>query len=60
MHPVKVGAVAMGNAQLLDDGNVFVGWSTAQRISEFAPDGTLLFDATLPQVSYRAYRHVWR
>ena len=50
----------MGNAQRLDNGNLFVGWGTAQRISEFSDDGTLLFDATLPDVSYRAFRQVWR
>ena len=56
----KISALAMGNAQRLDNGNLFVGWGTAQRISEFAEDGTLLFDATLPDVSYRAFRQVWR
>ena len=60
VHPEKVSAHAMGNAQRLENGNVFVGWGTAARISEFAADGTLLFDATLPNVSYRAYRQIWR
>ena len=59
-HPDKVSALAMGNAQRLSNGNVMVGWGTAQRISEFDSDGTLLFDAKLPQLSYRAYRAVWR
>src|SRR4051812_45460117 len=45
--------------QRLDDGNLFVGWGTAKRVSEFSDDGTLLFDATLPDVSYRALREVW-
>ena len=60
VHPAKISSLAMGNAQRLDNGNLFVGWGTAQRISEFADDGTLLFDATLPDVSYRAFRQVWR
>ncbi|GAB2591603.1 arylsulfotransferase family protein [Microlunatus antarcticus] len=60
VHPAKISAHAMGNAQRLDNGNLFVGWGTAQRISEFSDDGTLLFDATLPDVSYRAFRQVWR
>jgi len=60
VHPAKVSAHAMGNAQRLENGNIFVGWGTAARISEFAADGTLLFDATLPNVSYRAYRQIWR
>lgn len=50
----------MGNAQRLTNGNVFVGWGTAQRITEFSPDGAVLFDATLPAISYLAYRDVWR
>lgn len=60
VHPAKVSTIAMGNAQRLDNGNLFVGWGTAKRISEFADDGTLLFDATLPDVSYRGFRQVWR
>ena len=60
VHPAKISAHAMGNAQRLDNGNLFVGWGTAQRISEFSDDGTLLFDATLPDVSYRAFRQAWR
>lgn len=60
VHPAKISAHAMGNVQRLDNGNLFVGWGTAQRVSEFADDGTLLFDATLPEVSYRAFRQVWR
>lgn len=60
VHPDKISAHAMGNAQRLDNGNLFVGWGTGQRISEFSDDGTLLFDASLPDVSYRAFRQVWR
>lgn len=57
-HPEKVSAQAMGNARRLDNGNVMVGWGTAQRITEFDPDGTVVFDATLPGVTYRAYKSV--
>jgi hypothetical protein len=59
-HPEKVQADAMGNAQRLANGNVFVGWGTAKRVTEFSPAGKVLFDATLPEVSYRGYRQVWR
>lgn len=59
-HPDQVSALAMGNAQRLDNGNVMVGWGTAKRISEFDPYGELVFDATLPEMSYRAYRATWR
>jgi hypothetical protein len=59
-HPDRVSAAAMGNSQLLDNGNLVVGWGTAQRVSEFAPDGALIFDASLPNMTYRCFRNVWR
>jgi hypothetical protein len=59
-HPDKISAAAMGNAQLLENGNLVVGWGTAKRISEFASDDTLVFDAELPNMTYRCFRAVWR
>ncbi len=59
-HPDAVSAAAMGNSQLLDNGNLVVGWGTAKRVSEFAPDGSLVFDASLPNMTYRCFRNVWR
>jgi Arylsulfotransferase (ASST) len=52
---------AMGSAQLLHHGGFFVGWGTTPQVSEFASDGSLLFDATFPggDMSYRAYRAQW-
>lgn len=52
---------AMGNAQRLPDGGLFVGWGTDGSFSEFAPDGRLRFDARFADgsVSYRAYRWSW-
>jgi len=52
---------AMGNIQQLPDGGVFVGWGTDGSFSEFAPDGTLRFDARFAdgQVGYRAFRLPW-
>jgi hypothetical protein len=54
-------ADAAGNAQLLPNGNVFVGWGRALAISEFGRNGKLLFDATLQPEnrSYRAFRSPW-
>ena len=54
-------ATALGNVQQLDHGGVFVNWGTAGAFSEFAPDGELLFDATLPTGTdtYRAFRLPW-
>src|SRR5215212_7013684 len=60
-HPEGQYADAAGNAQVLPNGNVFVGWGRALAISEFSRDGELLFDARLPpgNRSYRAFRYAW-
>jgi hypothetical protein len=54
-------AGSQGSVQLLDNGNVFVGWGEAPRVSEFDRDGRLLFDAILGRQyqSYRAFRLPW-
>jgi hypothetical protein len=51
----------MGNFEQLPDGGAFVGWGTAGAFTEFAPDGTVRFDATLADgsVTYRAFRAPW-
>jgi hypothetical protein len=50
-----------GGAQMLRNGNIFVGWGQQPYVSEFGADGELLFDAQLAQAndSYRAYRAAW-
>ena len=52
---------AMGNAQQVADGGLFVGWGTYPGFSEFGPDGTLRFDARFigTSVTYRAHREPW-
>jgi hypothetical protein len=52
----------LGNMQTLEGGNVFVGWGSEPFLSEFGPDGELLFDAKLPSeyMSYRSYRLEWK
>jgi hypothetical protein len=59
--PDELLATSQGNMQVLPNGNVFVGWGSAAHISEFSPDGRLLFDAHLPPKddSYRAFRFPW-
>lgn len=57
-HPDRISGHAMGNAQVMDNGNVVVGWGTANRISEFTAGGELVFDAALPGTTYRAYKAV--
>ncbi len=54
-------APSQGNMQTLADGNAVVGYGGVSAISEFAPGGSLLFDAHLPldMSFYRAYRFPW-
>jgi hypothetical protein len=59
-HPAGLATFAMGNAQALPKGDTFVGWGTAPHISEFSPAGALLYDASLPTGTYRAYLDTWR
>ena len=60
-HPNGQKADAAGNTQVLPNSNVFVGWGRALAISEFSPEGELLFDLRLPPEnrSYRAFRFPW-
>ena len=52
---------AMGNAQQVADGGLFVGWGTFPGFSEVGPDGVLRFDARFvgTSVTYRARRQSW-
>jgi hypothetical protein len=62
VHPGRrMVAGAMGNAQLLPDGRMFVGWGTEPYFSEFAPGGRLLLDGSMSKgaPSYRAYTEHW-
>ena len=59
-HPEGVRASSMGGAQLLSNGGAVVGWGSPGRLSEFSPEGELVFDATIaPANSYRSYRFEW-
>jgi Arylsulfotransferase (ASST) len=59
-HPNGWSASSQGNAQAVDKGDTIVGWGDAGRLSEFDPQGGLLFDALLPGAqTYRAYRFGW-
>jgi hypothetical protein len=55
-------AASQGNMQTLADGNTVVGYGGVPAISEYATDGSLLFDANLPfdMSFYRAFRFPWR
>jgi hypothetical protein len=52
---------SQGNMQTLPNGNTLVGFGAEPVISEYAKNGSLLFDAHLPyeMVFYRAYRFPW-
>jgi Arylsulfotransferase (ASST) len=60
-HPDKLRSALQGNAQVLPNNNVFVGWGSAPVLSEFDHDGKLLFSAAYPteSESYRAFRFPW-
>lgn len=60
-HPQPIIAGSQGSAEVLPDGNVFVGWGSRSRITEFTPDGQVVFDATFeaPVNSYRARKAEW-
>jgi len=60
-HPSPLLAASQGNMQVLSNGNAVVGYGGIGAVSEYAPNGSLLFDAHLPldMPSYRAYRHPW-
>jgi hypothetical protein len=60
-HPDDVLSGTQSNAQELPNGDLFVGWGSQGRITEFSPGGRLLLDLKLPRGwdTYRAYRAPW-
>lgn len=61
VHTPSLLTDSQGNYQLLSDGDSFVGWGQQPFFTEFASNGTVLFQAQLPAhgTSYRAYRLPW-
>ncbi len=62
VHPGKpLLSAAMGSAQLLPDGRMFVGWGTNPYFSEFTADGKLLMDGKMTKgdPSFRAFLTDW-
>ena len=47
-HPDRLLAGSQGNLQVLPEHNVVVGWGAQPRLTEFARDGRVLFDAAFP------------
>ena len=60
-QPEGLSAASQGNAQTTAEGNLFVGWGILPYISEFDPQGNLIFNAELPAGvnTYRAYLLPW-
>jgi hypothetical protein len=61
-HAPPVLAHMFGSVQAHGNGNVLVGWGASPLFTEYASDGRVLFDATLPAPggqSYRALRFPW-
>lgn len=60
--PTPVLSTSQGNAQLLPDGHVLVGWGSNPRVTEFGRQGRILLDLTFgggAANSYRAFRFPW-
>lgn len=61
-EPDPVVAPSQGSARLLDNGNWFAGWGQVSHMTEFAPDGKVVWDATFfdsPVNSYRSFKAPW-
>ncbi|HET7016284.1 MAG TPA: arylsulfotransferase family protein [Streptosporangiaceae bacterium] len=61
-HPhLQVSSAAMGSAQLLPDGRMFVGWGTNPFFNEFHPGGSTIVAGTQGRgnASYRMFTYDW-
>lgn len=67
-HPQEFMVVSQGNLQVLDTGNVLVGWGHSAAFTEFSPEGALVCDVHFGAsayftfgriVSYRAFKGDW-
>jgi hypothetical protein len=60
-HSPPLLASAQGSAQLLPNGNMFVGWGTEPDFSEYTASGKQIMTGSFPlgETSYRAFRFPW-
>lgn len=67
-HPLGIMAVSQGNLQVLDTGNVLVGWGHSAAFTEFTHDGEVICDTHFGAfaylnfgriVSYRVFKGSW-
>jgi hypothetical protein len=57
-----VQSLALGSVQVLPDGHVFVGWGDGPYVTEYHPDGTVIYDLRMngnETRSYRGFRSPW-
>ncbi|KAF3763448.1 hypothetical protein M406DRAFT_227507, partial [Cryphonectria parasitica EP155] len=70
LHPVGLWSISQGSVQVLDNGNVFIGWGRNPAITEHLPGGDCVFDIQFspwrsPKTdwksldNYRAYKVDW-
>ena len=61
IHSPHLLAHALGSVQVFPDSNVLVGWGTTPYVTEYTPDGHVVFDAHLPYggENYRTLRVPW-
>ena len=61
-HPNRLVAKFMGSGQVLPDGGVVAGWGSEPFVTEFAPNGSIRFEALMPKggQNYRAFRFPWK
>ncbi len=62
LHTPPLISASQGNAQLLHNGNMFVGWGSQPDFSEYSAGGQQIFTGSFPLgvQSYRAYRFRWQ
>jgi len=58
-NPDHAASAATGGAQVLPDGNVLAGWGNTDSLTEFSPEGKVLFHARQGSSSYRARKVEW-
>ena len=60
-HSQPLAAGSQGDVQMLENGNAFIGWGAEPYVTEYASNGTVLYNAHLPAKtqSYRSYRFQW-
>jgi hypothetical protein len=63
--PKPIQSTSQGSFRLLANGDWFAGWGDQPEYTEYAPDGTVVYDVHLPSssagtvTSYRALRYPW-